>query len=825
MAVARNLRTYPLSLKTTAAYSLNNGIVAAYDYVGDPNNSYAGGDGAPHVGSKTLTKDADAVFPVVTVSPEILGRDLSNGKTSSLSYRGMSIGPLGFGTADGKAAFTLHHRYRTPSAGTLTSSGTRLLAVYADGGGTKITLTMYESTTGYVYFYWVLGGATVPASAGHSNTALRLPFNAIVDLHLVSDGTTVYAYQNGVMISSGAAPSLDIKNTAYSGGAAGTRHGFNSATYTDLILIDHAIWNRTLSGPEVTQHYNDPYAGYNNTAVVAPGIKITGPVPNDTVSSEGFNVNLTWSGSTAPTSIQGQFNGGTWYTIVANPTGGSAVGVMPAVPAGTGELKVRFSNNTAITDSITLTAAPPVPTVGLVSQSAPDGQSLTLQISVQRVNSLVIDLIPVANGAVPMSHTLAPAYSTSAATVLDTFTGIEPGDYSVSIKGTNTSGETVIGGNVFTILGVGGGGSGPGDAPAASAPGAPTGVTATAGNGFILFSFTPPASNGGAEITEYRVTTSTGQTASGEASPIRVSVPNGTAATGTVAAKNTVGYGPESAASSAVTPTPTIPGAPRNVNAQALGGAMAVTFIVPLSDGGSPILSYIVTSSTGQTATGSSSPIVINSEDGVAASAVVRAVNAIGPGPDSAPSNTVTPASLPGLPVILSVTARNGYVLAEVAPPEFDGGFPVDGYRITASTGQTADGTDSPIRINLPRDVTVTLTAMAHTNAGYGEPSEPSAPVTPRAPFITVKLTSVSNQAIQNIGGLSYAWFDQTTPDAFTQPTQTGTSESTDITGELLIPLPDSNLWAGDIGWLIVTNSDGRPATIHKAFSGPVAVL
>jgi hypothetical protein len=92
-------------------------------------------------------------------------------------------------------------------------------------------------------------------------------------------------------------------------------------------------------------------------------------------------------------------------------------------------------------------------------------------------------------------------------------------------------------------------------AAAPTAPGAPTIGTATAGDGYVDVAFTAPASDGGATITSYTATLSTGETATGTTSPIRVTAANGTARTGHVTATNSVNTGPASAESNSVTPT------------------------------------------------------------------------------------------------------------------------------------------------------------------------------------------------------------------------------------------------------------------------------
>ena len=78
-----------------------------------------------------------------------------------------------------------------------------------------------------------------------------------------------------------------------------------------------------------------------------------------------------------------------------------------------------------------------------------------------------------------------------------------------------------------------------------TAPGAPTGMSAAAGNTQAVVSFGPPASNGNSPITSYTATASPGgKTVSGPSSPLTFTgLTNGTSYTFTVTATNAVGTG------------------------------------------------------------------------------------------------------------------------------------------------------------------------------------------------------------------------------------------------------------------------------------------
>lgn len=127
----------------------------------------------------------------------------------------------------------------------------------------------------------------------------------------------------------------------------------------------------------------------------------------------------------------------------------------------------------------------------------------------------------------------------------------------------------------------------------ATAPGAPTNVTAVAGNAEATVSFDPPASDGGSAITSYTVTASPGgQTATGSGSPLTVTgLTNGTTYTFTVTATNGVGSGPASAPSNSVTPTASVsvPGAPVLTATTATGKGVQLNWTAPPTGSGAII--------------------------------------------------------------------------------------------------------------------------------------------------------------------------------------------------------------------------------------------
>src|SRR5262249_48040748 len=151
--------------------------------------------------------------------------------------------------------------------------------------------------------------------------------------------------------------------------------------------------------------------------------------------------------------------------------------------------------------------------------------------------------------------------------------------------------------------------------------------------------------------------------ATGTSSPLTVmGLVAGTSYTFTVTATNTVGTGPASSPSNAIS-TGLQPGAPTGIFAIGRDGSASVSFAPPSSDGGAAISRYTATASPGgASASGTGSPLVVTSlTNGTTYTFTVTATNANGTGPASSPSNAIVPIGLPEAPTGIGAVGGDGY--------------------------------------------------------------------------------------------------------------------------------------------------------------------
>lgn len=199
------------------------------------------------------------------------------------------------------------------------------------------------------------------------------------------------------------------------------------------------------------------------------------------------------------------------------------------------------------------------------------------------------------------------------------------------------------------------------------------------------------------------------------------------------------------------------PGAPTNVVATKGNAQASIAFDAPASDGGAAITEYRAISTPGSiSATDTESPIVVTGlQNGTEYTFTVRATNSEGDGPESAASNAVTPATVPGAPTIGAATSDGTSQTASVAftPPADDGGSAITGYRVTSTPGGvTEDGASSPIVINGLTDNT-DYTFTVHAINAEGDSAESAASNSVRVESLGPELVPAGFTGWTNITG------------------------------------------------------------------------
>ncbi|MCW3036936.1 MAG: hypothetical protein JWM17_2248, partial [Actinobacteria bacterium] len=469
--------------------------------------------------------------------------------------------------------------------------------------------------------YWVdvvyqQGSVTVPGMPSGVAASPGYPASATISWTPPGNGgSPITSYTITPFIGTAAQPTSSVAGSAVSATVTGLT---NDTTYTFTV----AATNANGTGPaSVATNPVTPHA----TAPACP-CSIFGssaPATVDSADTSSVVLGVAFNSDTA-----GYITGVRFYKAATNT--GTHVG---ALWSASGQLLVTatFTSESASGWQQATFSTPVAVTVGttyVASYLAPAGHySFTGAAFATQVNNAPLHAL--ASSAVPNGNGL---YTYSATSVFPTN----------SFNATNYWVDPVF-------------------SATAAPPGAPSGVTATAGNASSLVSWTAPVS-GDSPITSYTVTPFVGTAAqtttivSGSPPATSVTVPglaNGTTYTFKVTASNAFGPGPASPSSNAVTPAGP-PAAPTNVLATAHASSAAVSWTAP-STGGSPLTKYTVTPFIGTTAqtattvTGSppaTSVTVSGLNAGTTYTFKVSATNAVGTGPQSTASNAVTPCLL-----------------------------------------------------------------------------------------------------------------------------------------------------------------------------------
>ena len=328
--------------------------------------------------------------------------------------------------------------------------------------------------------------------------------------------------------------------------------------------------------------------------------------------------------------------------------------------------------------------------------------------------------------------------TTPGGSISQTFKGLEAGNYElfVTVGNNNTSGDS------YTVTVT----TSPYQAGPATAPDAPLGVSAIAGNGQATINWLAPGSDGGSPLTGYTVTASPGGqgcSSTGATNCTVVGLTNGTGYTFTVTASNSVGTSVASASSNKITPS-TVPDAPTAVLALPGNRQALVSWTAPVSNGGAYILGYTVSAwqmsgnppapvATGLTCSATGLNCVFTGlKNNTRYAFTVLATNAAGNSAESALSPTITPLALPAAPTGVTATAGDGMASVNWTAP----GGAVTGYTVTSSPdGKTCSvsGATHCDVTGLTNGTSYTFTVTATNAAGTGIPSAASLSVTPMA--------------------------------------------------------------------------------------------
>ena len=259
-------------------------------------------------------------------------------------------------------------------------------------------------------------------------------------------------------------------------------------------------------------------------------------------------------------------------------------------------------------------------------------------------------------------------------------------------------------------------------------PDAPTGLSATVGNGHVSLSWIAPANSGESFIKGYSVYQDNSIVADSPGTSITITgLTNNQTYRFLVAAHNSLNYYTEGPWSSEVQATPTheTASSPTDLISTPGDGKVDLSWSTPSTDGGAAIDHFtIYQNGTSLVNVTGNSATITELKNNVSYSFAVSAHNYVGNSPRTN-AVLVTPYTFPDAPTGLTVTIGNGQVTLSWNAPLFDGGGDIDYYIVHQ------DGAALPYHLTGPSTIitgltngqTYSFTVSAHNRAGIGPQS------------------------------------------------------------------------------------------------------
>ena len=489
---------------------------------------------------------------------------------------------------------------------------------------------------------------------------------------------------------------------------------------------------------------------YTGAAIVSPN-PVAPSVPTSLTAVGGVTqASLSWtaptqSGSADVTDYVVEYSsdsGSTWAEFDDGMSTSTDATVTGLTNGTTYQFRVKAVSSGGTSEpSATATAIVGVPSAPTSLSATPLGLSvrLTWTAPTQNGGSAITDYVAQfsADSGATWS-TFSDSISTSTTT---TVTGLTNGlTYQLRVSAVNSVGTSAYSSLVIAVPW------------AASLPSAPLDLAiASYGLNQVGLSWTIPATNGGATITDYLIeySSSSGSTwttfidlVTSSRSATVTDLVSGSSYIFRVSARNSAGTGDPSVVSAVVRPG--VPTAPCCITEVLIGPQyVALRWGAPASDGGSTVTNYVVeyTIDDGVSWTTWSEPTgngtnrtITGLTDGVPHKFRISARNAVATGPPSDVSDAYTPLTptAPGRPLNAVATANTGQVGLDWDTPTTDGGAPITDYLIeySSNAGSTwttyvdtvSTATIATIR-TLPVGISVIFRVSAINSRGTGAAS------------------------------------------------------------------------------------------------------